>query len=102
MRSKKNMDCFKWYKGDRICYLCPYEEECKYKFALYNYADYLYNSCRDKEIFSDSYFRKCENEKCEKEYCMTSKPKRNVIFECMPDKIKKWKRKYKLGKLNNV
>jgi len=41
----------------------------KYETKLYRYIDDLYHMCRHKEIFSDSYFRKCERPDMKDKYC---------------------------------
>lgn len=80
MRKKEDMECFKWHKNDRTCWLCEHEEECRYEFALYNYADALYIKCQHKESFPDSYIPKCERSDRDGKYCARSDHR--VVYEC--------------------
>lgn len=102
MRSKEDMECYKWHKNDRICWLCPYEEECKYEHELHKFADKLYCACEYRPMFHDHYFPSCNNPEVESKYCSGMGEFRcDVVFECKTQEIENWKRKYKLKKLND-
>ncbi len=69
------MECFKWYKNDRICYICNHEEECRYEYALYQFIDNFH--CEYQDVYYGSVtFPKCsKNDEGyvkyeDKEYCI--------------------------------
>jgi len=100
MRDKENMDCFKWYKNDRICYLCPYEEECIYEYKLYLFIDRFH--CEHQDVYYGNVsFPRCTKDEKEyvnpenKEYCIG-------LQKCKAKEIENWKRKYKLEKLKKL
>ena len=97
MRNKENMECYKWHKNDRICWVCEHEEQCKYEYNLYHFID-RYRCQYQESYYGHSSFPRCtKNEEGyvrpeDKEYCVG-------IKECKAKEIENFKRKYKLDKL---
>ena len=101
MRNKEEMECFKWYKDDRICWLCPYEDECKYEYKLHRFiTDY---HCPNQVVYyGHMSFPRCEKNEKEGEYVSPGDKEYCIgIEKCKAKEIENWKRKYKLGKLND-
>ena len=93
MKSKENIRCFKWYKDDRVCDICPYDKECKYEFEYYHFIDnYKYTCEHLNRLKSTLSLRSCTkfNIFCDDE----------EVKKCFKKEINNWKRKYKLDNLN--
>lgn len=99
MRNKEDMDCFKWHKNDRICYVCDHEEECKFELAVHSYAGQLYFKCQYRETFTDSINPKCKRPDREGNCCY--RLNQTIVYECYAKEIQKFKRKYKLEQIEN-
>jgi hypothetical protein len=101
VRNKEDIECFKWYKNDRICWLCPYENECMYEYDLRTFINEYY--CPNQLIYYGSISSpRCDKDEKEGEYISPDDKEYCIgIDKCKSKEIENWKRKYKLKNIKN-
>ena len=92
MKNKEEVRCFKWYKNDRTCDICPYDNECKYEYDLHNLKDNLkFKHCENRLLLSST----LSSWRCRKfTFCNDEQ-----IELCYAKEIENFKRKSKLNNL---
>lgn len=95
MRNKEDMECFKWHKNDRTCWVCDHEEECIIELAVHDFVDKLYFMCPHKDVFG--YYSKCD--RYDRKGLNCSHLDASIVYDCHSKEIKMFKRKLKLEKI---